>query len=100
VRVVGRGSKGALQCFAGEIGVRARHRLALQAEPRHGRERQQFPLFYPPRVRLADGALVGLEAFVRWCRSRDVDLRLSFNLSPMQFLGRDPVKQGDGAVMR
>jgi diguanylate cyclase (GGDEF)-like protein/PAS domain S-box-containing protein len=41
-------------------------RLALEAALAHAVERSEFELFYQPQVRLVDGALIGVEALIRW----------------------------------
>ena len=41
-------------------------RRALEGEIRRAIEHQEFELFYQPQIRLADQALVGLEALLRW----------------------------------
>jgi diguanylate cyclase (GGDEF)-like protein/PAS domain S-box-containing protein len=41
-------------------------RKALEGEIRRAIERQEFELFYQPQIRVADQALVGLEALLRW----------------------------------
>ena len=41
-------------------------RRALESEIRRAIEHQEFELFYQPQIRLADQALVGLEALLRW----------------------------------
>ena len=43
-----------------------RERVDFEALLRHAVERGQFVLQYQPRVRMDDGALVGVEALVRW----------------------------------
>jgi diguanylate cyclase (GGDEF)-like protein len=137
----GRGIKGSLQFFATEISIRARQRLALEAQLRQALDLGQFELHYQPRVRLSDGVLAGMEALVRWrhptrglvmpdafisvmeetgmiselgCqvidmavrqaarwrRSLPPGFRVSFNVSPLQFIDNDPVKEVDAAVLR
>lgn len=41
-------------------------RRALESEIRRAIEHQEFELFYQPQIRLADQALMGLEALLRW----------------------------------
>jgi diguanylate cyclase (GGDEF)-like protein/PAS domain S-box-containing protein len=41
-------------------------RRAFEGEIRRAIEHQEFELFYQPQVRIADGALLGLEALLRW----------------------------------
>jgi len=41
-------------------------RLTLEAELAIAAERDQFELFYQPQVRLTDGAVIGVEALIRW----------------------------------
>ena len=43
-----------------------RRRLALSSDLRTAVEREQFSVDYQPIVRLADGAIAGFEALVRW----------------------------------
>jgi diguanylate cyclase (GGDEF)-like protein/PAS domain S-box-containing protein len=41
-------------------------RLTLESELTLAADRDEFELFYQPQVRLADGAIVGAEALIRW----------------------------------
>lgn len=41
-------------------------RLNLENNLRHALERNEFELFYQPKISLADGALTGAEALLRW----------------------------------
>jgi diguanylate cyclase (GGDEF)-like protein len=61
-----KGQKGACQFFADEISSRAKQRLTLETELRHAIESNQFELHYQPRMRLADHAVPGAEALLRW----------------------------------
>jgi EAL domain-containing protein (putative c-di-GMP-specific phosphodiesterase class I) len=49
---------------------RARHRLERHRELRRAAEQEQFWLSYQPEVRLADGAIIGAEALLRWAHPR------------------------------
>ena len=44
---------------------------AYDTELRRGCDRGEFEVFYQPQIRLADGALVGAEALLRWRHPRD-----------------------------
>ncbi len=44
----------------------AASRLALESQLRQALERQEFVLHYQPKIRLADGAVCGAEALIRW----------------------------------
>ena len=58
---------GASYCFfTEEMGTEARTRLALGSDLQHALERGQFKLHYQPRVDLKSGAVVGMEALLRW----------------------------------
>ncbi|MES2320205.1 MAG: EAL domain-containing protein [Pseudomonadota bacterium] len=58
--------QGSLRFFSPEMSSRARDRLALEADLRGALERGEMSLVYQPQVDLRTGALVGLEALVRW----------------------------------
>ena len=52
--------------FTEEMGAEARTRLALGSDLQHALEREQFSLHYQPRIDLKTGAVVGVEALLRW----------------------------------
>jgi diguanylate cyclase (GGDEF)-like protein/PAS domain S-box-containing protein len=56
----------ALQFFEPQTNQRVAGTLALESKLRKAVELDQFVLHYQPKVRLADGAVVGLEALLRW----------------------------------
>ena len=68
---------------------RAARRIELQDALRHGLERGEMRLHYQPRVRLATGEIVGVEALVRW---QHPERGL---LSPAQFL---PMAEESGLI--
>ncbi len=68
---------------------RAARRIELQDALRRGLERGEMRLHYQPRVRLATGEVVGVEALVRW---QHPERGL---LSPAQFL---PVAEESGLI--
>jgi diguanylate cyclase (GGDEF)-like protein/PAS domain S-box-containing protein len=60
--------RGRARCelFDAEMRARAVRRLQVERELCHAVERDELTLHYQPVVSLADGAIVGLEALVRW----------------------------------
>ncbi len=55
-----------LRFFSPEMSVRAKQRLALEADLRRALERGELSLHYQPQIDLHQGTLVGLEALLRW----------------------------------
>jgi len=54
--------------FTPSMNSRAAERLSLENSLRHALDRSELALHYQPVVRLADGAVVGMEALLRWNR--------------------------------
>jgi EAL domain-containing protein (putative c-di-GMP-specific phosphodiesterase class I) len=54
------------QFFKPEMNARAVERQAIEASLRRALERQEFVLHYQPKIALNSGAIVGVEALVRW----------------------------------
>jgi diguanylate cyclase (GGDEF)-like protein/PAS domain S-box-containing protein len=52
--------------FVPTLRAQAHQRTGLQSELRRAAADQEFELFFQPQVRLADGAVVGAEALLRW----------------------------------
>lgn len=52
--------------FEPEMNARAVERQAIEASLRRALERQEFVLHYQPKIALHDGAIVGVEALIRW----------------------------------
>jgi predicted signal transduction protein with EAL and GGDEF domain len=58
--------RGVLRFFSPEMTTRAKERLSLEADLRLALDQGQMCLHYQPQIDLVSGALVGLEALVRW----------------------------------
>ena len=54
------------QYYAAQMNAMAWQRLTLETELRRALEREEFRLHYQPKVGLADGKIVGMEALLRW----------------------------------
>jgi len=52
--------------YSHDIGDSARERLALEAALRGAVRTEQLTLCFQPKIRVADGSLVGVEALLRW----------------------------------
>ncbi len=52
--------------FSPEMHARATSQLHLHNGLRHALERREFQLYYQPKVELASGAMIGMEALLRW----------------------------------
>ncbi|HEX8788246.1 MAG TPA: EAL domain-containing protein, partial [Telluria sp.] len=55
-----------VQFYMPTMNARARERLALEGALRSALLQDEFELYYQPQVDLASGAVVGLEALIRW----------------------------------
>lgn len=54
------------QFFTSELNERLTEKLTLQRGLTHALAEQQFELYYQPRVDIASGCIVGVEALLRW----------------------------------
>jgi diguanylate cyclase (GGDEF)-like protein len=58
------------QFFSGEMNVRAQERLSIENYLRLALRRNELAIHYQPRIRMSDGALVAVEALIRWVHPR------------------------------
>lgn len=63
-----RRGKGRYEIFQPEMHLAAVERMELEADLRKALERRELTLEYQPVVALANGAIIGVEALVRWRR--------------------------------
>jgi predicted signal transduction protein with EAL and GGDEF domain len=54
------------QFYKGEMNIRAVERLAIETHLRYALQRQEFVLYYQPKVNLESGMITGAEALLRW----------------------------------
>ncbi len=75
--------------FAGSMHVNLRRQAQLEQALRHAIERKELALHYQPQVNLQSGAIVGIEALLRW-NSADLG-----QVSPAEFI---PVAEDAGLI--
>ena len=54
------------QFFTQALNAKTHGRLEMESELRHALEREQFVIYYQPKVSLDDGEVMGMEALIRW----------------------------------
>jgi diguanylate cyclase (GGDEF)-like protein len=58
------------QFFSADMNVKAQERLSVENYLRLALRRNELVIHYQPRMRMSDGALVGMEALIRWQHPR------------------------------
>jgi EAL domain-containing protein (putative c-di-GMP-specific phosphodiesterase class I) len=58
--------RNAYQFYTESMNQRTLERLSMEGDLRHALERNEMELHYQPQVSLPDGAIVGMEALLRW----------------------------------
>lgn len=82
--------KGAVRFARQELNTVIFERLALEGHLRHALERNELTVYYQPRVSIATGRVVGVEALLRW---KHPELGM---VSPGQFI---PVAEESGLIL-
>lgn len=62
--------RGSIQFFHEEINAKMLERVQFEQELRQAIEREEFELHYQPKVEIASGRVVGVEALLRWRHPR------------------------------
>jgi diguanylate cyclase (GGDEF)-like protein/PAS domain S-box-containing protein len=78
------------QFFTRELNAQMTERLELESGLRRALERDQFCLYYQPRIDLATGAIIGAEALMRW-RVSDTEM-----VQPERFI---PLAEETGLIV-
>jgi len=58
--------KNTYQFYSSDMSARAFERLTLESSLRHAIERNEFRLYYQPQIDTESGAIIGVEAVLRW----------------------------------
>jgi EAL domain-containing protein (putative c-di-GMP-specific phosphodiesterase class I) len=58
--------KNTYQFYSADMSARAFERLTLESSLRHAIERNEFRLYYQPQIDTTSGAILGVEALLRW----------------------------------
>ena len=82
--------KNTYQMFTKSMNAQVVHRLSLENSLRKALDRQEFLVYHQPKVSLATGRIVGMEALVRW---QTTDGRL---ISPLDFI---PLAEETGLIV-
>ncbi len=82
--------KNKYQLFTTTMNAKVIHRLSLENSLRKAVDRNEFLVYYQPKVSAASGKIVGMEALVRWQKQ---DGRL---ISPLEFI---PLAEETGLIV-
>jgi diguanylate cyclase (GGDEF)-like protein len=81
---------GLFKFYSSQLDARAFERLTLEGSMRRGLERDEFIVYYQPKVEIRTGRVTGFEALVRW---KHPDLGM---VSPAQFI---PLAEETGLIV-
>jgi diguanylate cyclase (GGDEF)-like protein/PAS domain S-box-containing protein len=84
------GGRNHYQLYSPALNAKASERLLLEGHLRRALERQEFLLYYQPKVDLGSGAVVGMEALIRWKRPEQG------MVSPAEFI---PLAEETGLIL-
>ncbi|GAC1324010.1 MAG: hypothetical protein NVSMB13_04750 [Mycobacteriales bacterium] len=82
---------GGWHCYSADLDGASLQRLSLETDLRHALDRKEFRIAYQPVVSIATGALVGVEALLRW------DHPVRGAVSPDVFV---PLAEDSGLIVR
>lgn len=77
------------QFFTAELNQRMERQMMLEMAMRQALERGEFLLYYQPQVDLVNGAVIGVEALIRWQRGEEM-------ISPVEFI---PLAEETGLIV-
>ena len=83
-------SRNAFCFYTAEMNARAASKLRLNTDLRRALERREFLLHYQPKVELATGSMIGMEALLRWQHPE------RGMVSPMEFI---PALEESGLIL-
>ncbi len=59
--------RGTYKFFSPQMNEKTNRRLSLEKDLRKALEQNEFVLYYQPKIGIASGLIVGMEALIRWC---------------------------------